>query len=137
MAEETKEIHLTPARVEEMIRAGEVELVDVRRQHEWDAGHIPGARHIELNALQAAADELAGGKPLVVYCRSGNRSGLAAEALSSAEIEAHSIEGGIVAWTEAGLALEPEDGHVAESGEAAEINSQEGRHVPFPDQPDG
>jgi rhodanese-related sulfurtransferase len=132
VTDEKNEIELSPARVEEMVRAGEVELIDVRRQHEWEAGHIPGARHIELNALQAAADELAGGKPLVIYCRSGNRSGLAAEALSSAAIEAHSIEGGIVGWTEAGLPIEPEDGHVADSGEAAEILKERGRYAPFP-----
>ena len=128
---ETDEAALPPARVEEMIRAGEVELVDVRKQHEWEAGRIAGSRHIELNELPEKAAELAVDKTLVIYCHTGNRSGMAAEALRSAGIEAHSMEGGIDAWVQDGKPLEPEGGHVAESGEAAEILKERGRYVPF------
>lgn len=127
------ETALSPARVEEMIRAGEVELVDVRKQHEWEAGRIGGSCHIELNELADAAAELASAKTLVVYCHGGNRSAMAAEALRSAGIDAHSLQGGIDAWVEAGKPIEPEGGHVAESGRAAEILKEEGRYAPFPE----
>ena len=51
---------------------------------------------------------------VVLYCRSGDRSGTAAAAFAASGRDAHSIAGGLLAWTEAGLPIEPEDGHVAE-----------------------
>jgi len=133
VAETKSEAALAPARVEEMINADEAELIDVRKPHEWEAGRIPGARHVELNDLPEVAAELASeGTPLVVYCHGGNRSAMAAEALRSAGFEANSLEGGIDAWVKEGKPLEPEDVHVAESGEAAEILHERGRYAPFP-----
>jgi hypothetical protein len=46
---------------------------------------------------------------------------MATEALADAGFDAAKLSGGIVGWAEAGLPLEPEDGYVAESGEAASI----------------
>jgi rhodanese-related sulfurtransferase len=57
--------------------------------------------------------------PLVFYCRGGNRSRMAAQAFREAGYEARVLSGGALAWQETGLELEPEDGYVAESGEAA------------------
>jgi rhodanese-related sulfurtransferase len=108
-------------RLAAMLEAGEVDLIDVRRPHEWDAGHIPGSRRVEINDLPAEAQKLDRDRPVVLYCRSGSRSELAAEGLSSAGFDAHALAGGISAWAEEGRALEPEDGYVAESGEAAAI----------------
>jgi rhodanese-related sulfurtransferase len=136
LSEESKIAPLPPARVEEMIEEDEAELIDVRKQHEWEAGRIPGARHVELNELPDHAAELEGGKPLIIYCHGGSRSAMAAEALRTAGIEAHSLEGGIDAWVTAGKPLEPEGGHVAESGRAAEILRERGRYTPFPEEPD-
>ena len=65
--------------------------------------------------------ELDAERPVVLYCRGGNRSTMAAEALADAGFDAVKLSEGIVGWDEAGLALEPEDGYVAESGEAAAI----------------
>ena len=110
---------LPPERLAEMLDAGEVELIDVRRPHEWEAGHIPGARHIEVNDLPAEAAELDRDGTVVLYCRSGSRSELAADALSDGGFDAHALAGGISAWAEEGRPLEPEGGYVSESGEAA------------------
>jgi rhodanese-related sulfurtransferase len=119
-------IELSPADAAAQIEAG-AELIDVRRDYEFDAGHIPGARRVELNALQGEAENLPKGKPILVYCRTGNRSGMGAEALVSGGFDAHSIAGGIEAWKQAGQELDPPDGYVAESGQAAAILESEGR----------
>src|ERR687895_68587 len=49
---------LEPERVKEMLDRGEIELIDVREQYEWDAGRIAGAKHIELERVAGRADEL-------------------------------------------------------------------------------
>ena len=116
-----------PDRVKELLDGGEIELLDVRTDHEWESGHIPGARHVELNDLTAEAERLGSEQKIVVYCRTGNRSGMAAEALRSDGFDAVAMEGGITAWKGAGQPMDPEDGYVAESGEAAAILESEGR----------
>jgi rhodanese-related sulfurtransferase len=103
-----------------MIEDG-AQLVDVRGPHEWEAGHIPGARHLPLEQLPELVEELDRSRPVIAYCRGGSRSSMAAEALSGAGFEASKLSEGIVGWGEEGLPLEPEDGYVAESGEAAAI----------------
>ena len=115
MAEEaTQATELEPERARELIDSG-AQVVDVRTAAEHAAGHIAGATHIPLERLDQEADALDKTRPLVVYCRGGNRSGMAAEALSNSGFEAHNVSGGLVAWAEAGLPLEPPDGEVAES----------------------
>jgi rhodanese-related sulfurtransferase len=91
------------------------QVIDVRTDVEFEAGHIPGARHVPLADVQREAAGLAKERPLVLYCRSGNRSGPAAEAFAASGWDAHSIEGGLIAWSEAGLELEPQDGSVSEN----------------------
>ncbi len=97
------------------------QLVDVRVGHEWEAGHIAGAVHLPLEELPERVGELDRERPVVLYCRGGTRSSMAAEALAAAGFDAVKLREGIVGWSEAGLPLEPEDGYVAESGEAASI----------------
>ena len=97
------------------------QLVDVRAEHEWEAGRIRGAVHVPLAELSERVDELDRDRPVVLYCRGGNRSTMATEALSEAGFDAVKLEGGIRAWAEASLPLEPDGGYVAESGEAAAI----------------
>jgi rhodanese-related sulfurtransferase len=108
------ETELAPRRVAELVSSGEAELIDVRRDYEYEAGHLGGARHVEVNELTAQADSIPRDRTVVFYCRSGNRSGMAAQAFREAGWDAHNLAGGIIAWTEAGLPLEPEGGEVAE-----------------------
>jgi rhodanese-related sulfurtransferase len=112
---------LPPEQLAEMLEAGKVDLIDVRREHEWEAGRIPGARRVEVNELPAEAERLGRDRPVVLYCRSGSRSQLAADGLSAGGFDAHALAGGISAWAEQGRPLEPEGGYVAESGLAAAI----------------
>ena len=97
------------------------QLVDVRADHEWKTGHIAGATHLPLAELAERAGEIDQERPVVVYCRGGNRSAMAAAALADAGYDAAKLTEGIVGWSEAGLPLAPEGGYVAESGEAAAV----------------
>jgi rhodanese-related sulfurtransferase len=114
MPEEPESIHLSPKRVAELAESAEAELIDVRRDYEWDAGRIAGARHIEVNDLTAQADSIQRDRPIVFVCRSGNRSGMAADAFRQAGYDARNMEGGLLAWVESGLPLEPEGAEVAQ-----------------------
>jgi rhodanese-related sulfurtransferase len=90
------------------------QVIDVRESYEHDAGHIPGSRRIDVAELTAAAAELDQSKPVVFYCRSGDRSTMPAEAFRASGWEAYTLDGGLAAWVEAGQPLEPEDGEVSQ-----------------------
>ena len=97
------------------------QLIDVRAEHEWETGRIVGATHLPLAELAERAGEIDKDRPVVLYCRGGNRSTMATQALADAGYNAAKLSEGIVGWSEADLPLEPEGGYVAESGEAAAI----------------
>ena len=75
-------------------------ILDVRRQEEYDEGHIPGAIVISHEEIEEKAEEVLTDKDqlILVYCRSGRRSKIAAEAL--AELGYTNIKefGGIIDW---------------------------------------
>jgi rhodanese-related sulfurtransferase len=104
---------LEPRRVKELVEGGEAQLVDVREPYEWETGRIAGALHIELERLAGRAEEIDKQTPVIFQCRVGNRSGLAMQAFRAAGYDAYNMEGGIQAWSDAGLPLEPEDAQVA------------------------
>ena len=94
----------------------------MRVDHEWEAGRIAGATHLPLEELAERSGELDRERPVVLYCRGGNRSDDGGRrARRGAASTRSKLSEGIVGWDEAGLELEPEDGYVAESGEAAAI----------------
>jgi rhodanese-related sulfurtransferase len=97
------------------------QLLDVRAEHEWEAGRIAGATHLPLPELPQRTGELDRDRPVVIYCRGGNRSTMAAAALTEAGYDAVKLDEGIVGWAGDELPLEPEGGYVADSGEAAAI----------------
>jgi len=115
---ESREVSREQAR--KLVEEG-AQLVDVRTDHEWDAGHIAGAKHVPLPELSQRTAELDKEQPVVVYCRGGNRSSMATAALADAGYDAVKLTDGIVGWSEDDLPLEPEGGYVADSGEAAAI----------------
>jgi rhodanese-related sulfurtransferase len=113
VAEETAtETEISPERAAELIASGAL-LVDVRKPYEWEAGRIPGASHIEVNDLASSAESVPRDRPVVFYCRSGSRSALAAAAFRQAGWEAYNLDGGVTAWVEQGLELDPPEGEVA------------------------
>jgi rhodanese-related sulfurtransferase len=84
---------------------GDAVLLDVREPYEWQAGHAPRAAHLPLSALAAGAGLPAHAQtlPLVVICRSGNRSRRAAELLVARGSQAVDVIGGMRDWAAAGL----------------------------------
>jgi rhodanese-related sulfurtransferase len=106
------------------------QLVDVRAGHEWEMGRIEGATHLPLAELAERAGEIDKDRPVVLYCRGGNRSSMATAALAAEGYDAVKLSEGIVGWSEAGLPLAPEGGSVAESGEAAAILHAGGKLPP-------
>jgi len=120
MADETTTDEVSREEAQKLLADG-AQLVDVRASHEWEAGRIAGAAHLPLDELAGRTGELDPERPVVLYCRGGNRSTMAAEALAAAGFDAAKLSEGIVGWSDADLPLDPEDGYVAESGEAAAI----------------
>jgi rhodanese-related sulfurtransferase len=81
-------------------------IIDVREDKEFATGHIPRAKHIPLGQLAGRMQELEKhkGKPILVTCRSGQRSARACGMLKKAGFETvYNQEGGIIAWERANL----------------------------------
>jgi rhodanese-related sulfurtransferase len=97
------------------------QLIDVRADHEWEVGRIAGATHIALPEIAQRTEEIDRDRPVILYCRGGNRSSMATAALADAGFDAVKLSEGIVGWSGEDLPLEPEGGYVADSGEAAAI----------------
>jgi sulfur-carrier protein adenylyltransferase/sulfurtransferase len=94
-----------PAEVSEHVGNG-ITLIDVRESEEWDAGHIPGARHVPRGYLESRIEAAAPDKDerVVVYCASGQRSALAAHTLREllGYSNVSSMTGGITLWKDRG-----------------------------------
>lgn len=79
-------------------------LVDVREPQEWLAGHVEGSRHVPLARLNPR--DLPSDRPVVLVCRSGNRSGVAAQMLAAAgHPDFANMTGGLISWEAAGFPL--------------------------------
>jgi molybdopterin/thiamine biosynthesis adenylyltransferase/rhodanese-related sulfurtransferase len=80
--------------------AGEaIQLLDVREPHEWEIGHIDGARLIPLHRIQSAIATIDANAPVAVYCKGGTRSALAVRDLQEAGFhQVWSVSGGILRW---------------------------------------
>jgi rhodanese-related sulfurtransferase len=99
---------MDPVEVEEEL--DDVFLLDVRELSEWEAGHIEEAVHIPMGHLNARVEELPRDQRIVAVCRVGARSQAVVDALVRAGFEAHNLDGGMHAWTQAGLPIVTPDG---------------------------
>jgi rhodanese-related sulfurtransferase len=82
-------------------------LIDVREDSEWQAGHASSAVHISRGTLESGIEKAAPDKAqrVVLYCRSGSRSALAAESLQKmGYTNVFSLAGGFTGYQAAGLA---------------------------------
>jgi sulfur-carrier protein adenylyltransferase/sulfurtransferase len=121
---------IAPFEAAEEIEGGDVVLVDTREPHEYEEAHLEGARLVPPGIL---ADEIASVVPdhsqrVLLYCRTGNRSGRAAEQMAAMGYEnVANVEGGILAWQEQGLAV------VESEGLTAEQRDRYSRHTMLPE----
>lgn len=83
-------------------------VIDVREPFEYAEGHVEGTTLVPLASVSARAGEFDKGAPVYVFCRSGNRSLAAAHNLVEAGFsDVRNVEGGIIAWLDAGLPVAP------------------------------
>lgn len=108
--EEWKQAGLSLAFVPQMTatelcqRMDELQVLDVRRENEWQAGHIDGARLWPLDRFVTELPRLDGDKPLAVHCKSGYRSAIACSLLLRAGYSnVNNVVGGFDAWQQAAL----------------------------------
>ncbi len=85
-----------------------INLIDVRSPEEYYSGHAPGAKLMPLNTLTARLDEIPQDNEVYLICRSGARSAQAADYLACqcGRSNLINIEGGTMAWIEAGYPVE-------------------------------
>ena len=91
-------------------------LVDVREPHEWAEARVNGATLIPLGSITERVAEIPADRTVYVICRSGGRSDRAAGWLRTQGVDAVNVNGGTLAWIEAGL---PVNGDGAADGEGA------------------
>jgi rhodanese-related sulfurtransferase len=99
---------MTPAEVEAVRE--DVQLVDVREPAEWQAGRIEGALHVPLASLPARLGEIDRDRPVVLVCRTGNRSYQATRFLAEQGYDARNLAGGVHTWLREGRALQTPGG---------------------------
>jgi molybdopterin/thiamine biosynthesis adenylyltransferase/rhodanese-related sulfurtransferase len=89
-------------------------VIDVRESEEWDAGHIPGAKHVPRGHLESRIEGVVPDRSqrVVLYCASGNRSALAAHTLKQllGYENVESMTGGITLWKDRGYDVQTPQG---------------------------
>ena len=92
---------ITPEEAKKIMDSGEEHIIlDTREQDEFDEGHIPGAILIPYTEIENKAKEMLPDKDklILVYCRSGRRSKIAAESLAKLGYTNVKEFGGIIDW---------------------------------------
>ena len=91
-------------------RKDDAQVLDVRRQGEWEEGHVEGAVLKPLNQLLRTMDELDSHRPIAVHCKSGYRSSIATSLLQRAGFrQVINVTGGFDAWRAEGLPVATPD----------------------------
>jgi molybdopterin/thiamine biosynthesis adenylyltransferase/rhodanese-related sulfurtransferase len=122
--------HIDVHEARDEIERGDTRLIDVRERHEWDESHLEGATLVPELTVADRIGEVAPdpSERVVLYCRTDNRSARAADALRDLGYDDVAyVEGGIVAWEEAGLPV------ASDSGLTAEQRARYSRHTLLPE----
>lgn len=77
------------------------QLIDVRENTEWNAGHAPQAVHIPSSQVSSRLNRVRKDKDVVVVCRSGSRSRAVTSMLRQQGYQAYTLKGGMRAWQSA------------------------------------
>ena len=91
-----------------IINQPNVTIIDVRETYEFATGHVEGALNIPLGYIPSRLEDFRKMEhPIILYCRSGNRSGQVHAYLEELGYDnVHNMAGGILAWEAAGLEVE-------------------------------
>ncbi len=92
---------ITAEEMKEISKIEDVQLIDVRTQEEYEEGYIEGFQNIDYYSDDFTKDieKLDKSKPVIVYCKSGNRSGKCAKKMEEAGFsKVYDLEGGITQW---------------------------------------
>ncbi|WP_175989411.1 rhodanese-like domain-containing protein [Bacillus sp. Marseille-Q1617] len=89
---------LSTKEVQELLKSEKPNIIDVREDDEVAAGKIPAAKHIPLGSIETRMNELDKSKEYIMVCRSGGRSGRAAQFLESQGFNVINMAGGMLAW---------------------------------------
>ena len=100
---------LDPTEVSKRHEAGEIQLVDVREQFEYDAGHVPGSLHLPMNEVVTRAGEIDKDKPVAFICLMGARSQMVADHFRAQGYDSYNVTGGFAQWFQAKLPTEPDE----------------------------
>jgi hydroxyacylglutathione hydrolase len=99
---------ITPDELHRRRSEGRLQVLDVRREPEWDAAHIEGAMWWPLDNFKVSAPEVDRDLPLAVHCKSGYRSMIASSLLYRAGFRhVLNVTGGFDAWQQAKLPVSP------------------------------
>ena len=99
---------LTPTQATLLINRENAQLIDIREPNEYVSGHLCDSRNIPAGSLAERVGELEQFKdtPVILVCQSGARSSAACSTLARFGFsKVHTLDGGTVAWVEAGLPL--------------------------------
>jgi glyoxylase-like metal-dependent hydrolase (beta-lactamase superfamily II)/rhodanese-related sulfurtransferase len=95
---------LSPQDLHKQLQSSNLQVLDVRREAEWQAGHIEGAIWFPLDNFKISAPEIDPAAPLAVHCQGGYRSMIACSLLMRAgAANVVNVAGGFDAWRNAGL----------------------------------
>jgi rhodanese-related sulfurtransferase len=99
---------LQPAGLTALVNRDNALVVDLRPSGDFEKGHIPGAKNVQMSQFDPENKHLAAARalPVVLVCKAGQTSGDAAKRLRKAGFEhVYVLDGGIGAWQQAGLPL--------------------------------
>ncbi len=92
---------------EKMADVKDLQIIDVRRKGEYDAGHVPNAKNIPLNELGKNLDKIDKNRPTAIICASGYRSSISTYILKDSGMAyVYNTIGGTNAWRNAGYEIE-------------------------------
>lgn len=97
---------ITPQEMHAFLELGDVQFVDVRTPQEHDTAFIPKSRNINFFSPTFLEDiqNLDKNKPVLLYCKSGNRSAKSAQKmLEDGFVKIYELEGGILKWKQEGF----------------------------------
>jgi len=98
---------MTPRELSDRLQGNGLQLLDVRREPEWQAGHIAQAEWFPLDRFKVSAPDIDTDAPLAVHCAGGYRSMIACSLLRRAGVEnVINVAGGFDAWRKEGLPVE-------------------------------